>query len=501
MTESDNKTRKLRPLLCINLLATFSKKEIENLTALISCHYFNTDKHVIKLLEVLKKTVLHKQTHTERVECSVFQKVFNELPRPKHTLDIKQKRLLNVKMNALLRLAEQFLSIEAIRTNDIHKCELLYPTLINRDQYLLFNRHITKDKKQLNKKVVKGREEYLQSQRIEETILDYLNRTERLIKEDNLSDLTYNLDLSYLLNRLNIHVIALSRKRISPKKENDFSSIEKLNELMELSQYAKHPLIILYRSSIQLIETQDDEAYSCLVDLLEEYSDITPREMLKIFFEVAINFCVAKIWTDREHYLQKMFNLYNAMHLKNLLIENGFIAVNWLKNMIGVGCFAREFEWAEKMIQYYRPYINKEVRDSVCHFNYGAIAFHQKDYETAHSKFILVDKVNLNYDINARVLILKCLYEMEKEYNEYTMTAFRSIDSFFKLNKELPQNSKKGYQNFIKTLRALYRIRYGVGSRTREWVKEQLKRQTVNSDKNWLLEKIEELKNKKKQSY
>jgi len=156
MKKEGSKTRKSRPVLCIELLNTFSKKEIEDLKALTTCRYFNTDRYVNKLLGILKKSVLKKRTFTEEVECNIYRKVFDDLSAPKHVLDKKRKGLLNAKMNILLRLAEQFLSIETMKTHDIHKCELLYPELIERNQYLLFNRHVNKDKKQLKEETVKG---------------------------------------------------------------------------------------------------------------------------------------------------------------------------------------------------------------------------------------------------------------------------------------------------------------------------------------------------------
>jgi len=366
---------------------------------------------------------------------------------------------------------------------------------------ILFNRHIKKDKKQLDEQTVKGKEEYIQSQRIEENILNYHYRVGSITKENNLPDLIYNLDVSYLLNKLHFRAAALTLKIVSHGKIYNFSSIEHLTELMDMSQYARHPLITLYRNAIALIEIGEDDTYSRFLILLEEYSDIISTEILRHFYGIAINYCVSKMWTNRVAYAQKMFNLFNIMHDKKLLIDDGFIPIGRFKNMVGVGCFVEAFDWVEEIVEHYRPFIRKEVRESVCHFNYGAVAFHQKDYEVAHDRFIQVDKINTVYDTNTRVLILKCLYEKEKDYNEYTMTAFRSADSFFKTNKQLPQRSKTGYRNFITILMTLYRIRHREGARTVEWAAEQLAEQEVNSDKRWLLEKIEELKGRKKRSW
>jgi len=117
----------------------------------------------------------------------------------------------------------------------------------------------------------------------------------------------------------------------------------------------------------------------------------------------------------------------------------------------------------------------------------------KKNYDTAHEKLIQVDKLNFTYDINARILILKCIYEKEKHYSEPTVQAFRSAERYFLNNSTLPTQTKKGLKNFIQILINLYRIRHKATKMTKERLKEKLERQKVNTDKQWLLEKIAEL--------
>lgn len=99
------------------------------------------------------------------------------------------------------------------------------------------------------------------------------------------------------------------------------------------------------------------------------------------------------------------------------------------------------------------------------------------------------------YDDNVRFLLLKCLYETGKEYNEATEQAFNTAKKYFSNHKSMTALNKEGYQNFIQILIYLYRIRHGVGKIKLEQVRERLQQQTVNSDKRWLLEKIGELDN------
>lgn len=481
-------------MFCIALLNTFSEKELEDFGHLVTCRYFNTDIYVLDLFEVLRKSVLGKRTYDATLQTIIYQKVFPDLPSPKDVLNEKQRRTLQYKINALKSLAEQFLTLEAQKENDSYKYDLLYPKLLERRQFSLFSRHANKDKKLLEAEIAKDATYYAQRYKIEAAIMDYLHQNGRLIKEDNLPDLNHALDLYYLLNKLSLHLTTLSLKRVSGKKEYDVNAIKTTDVLLKYPAYASQPLVLLYVANIKLFETPSHDAYLHLLVLLDEYNSAIPIRLLKHFYTTMINYCMYQINTGQLDYVQNMFDLYKITGEKNLVIVDGFIPIDRLKNMIIIACRVGEFDWAKQLLEQYRKYIRKSVREHVYRFNLGLISFHQKDYETAHEKFSQTGQVSLIYDINVRVLILKCLYETGQEYNEPTIQAFRTAESFFKNHKLLPTRSKKAYKNFIRILINLYRIRHRAGKTTIPQLKEKLNKQEVNIDKQWLMEKIEELK-------
>ena len=73
------------------------------------------------------------------------------------------------------------------------------------------------------------------------------------------------------------------------------------------------------------------------------------------------------------------------------------------------------------------------------------------------------------------------------------MQIFRTIEKFFYENKLLSQKNSISYRNFIRTLINLYRIRHRTTKMKLKDLKVKLEAQKVNSDKKWLLEKIEEI--------
>lgn len=326
--------------------------------------------------------------------------------------------------------------------------------------------------------------------------LNYLNQNNKLAEKDNLMNVEYNLDMYYLINKLSLHLTAWSLKKISGKKDYDFSSLEAIQPLIELPRYAAPPIMRLYHANIELTKTQSTYMYNYLTALLEEYSVVISASQLRDFYTTIIGYCISKIREGELEYQQKIFDIYQTMHKNELLIEGGYIAPDALKNMVVASCRVGEFEWATYLIEHYRKHIKAGIRESICHFNYGGIAFYKKDYEVAHKRFTQMDKISTAYDTNVRILILKCLYEKEKWYSEPTVQAFRTTERFFKNHQSLTGILKKAYKNFIQILINLYRLRHhnvNASKEDVERIKEKLNAQKVNSDKRWLEEKIKEL--------
>jgi len=489
-----NKTENNRPFLCIVLLSTFSTKELGGLYEIINCKYFNTDKYVIRLLNCLIKSILNKRLFNNEVQIQVYKKVFEDDSSFTKVLSKKQKSLLSAKMNLLLRLAEKFLTIEALKNNNY--TELLFPQLIKRQQVMLLNRHKKRLKKDLENEVNKSIKHHYSNFKIASLVVDHILSINKLPELTDFANQEYHLDIYYLLNKLVLHLRLLSLNQVQNKFEYDYTALHSIKKLLELPQYAMHPLIIIYKANLNVLIENSSETYTNLLLILHEQESKISIDILRVFYTIAANYCIYQIRSGNKSYNKNIYELYKIMHHKNLLIDNEIVDIQILKNFITSGCRYNEFKLVKSLIPHYENFLPKSIKDSVCNILWGIIAFHLKKYDAAHHYLVKVKPVNLNYDINARVLILRCLYEREVNYNEYTMTAFRSAEKFFLHNKQLSKTHKKGYINFIKILIALFRYRHQVGSKKLENIEEQLDKQNINNHFLWLKEKIEELKSK-----
>jgi len=491
--KTKNQSKKTNSFFVVELLNSFTKRELADFASFIACDYHNTDLHVVNLLDALTKQVIHQKAFDEALQSMAYCATFPKKSAPKKSLNSQQKALLLAKMAVLTRLAETFLMYEELKENAACKTELLYPQLLKRKQFALFHRNMTKDDKALNGKTAKGVRDYAQKFRMESEHLLYLHHKELLRTEDNMPELIESLDVCYLINKLKVYISCVALARISAKKSYDMQPIEATTSLLNLPQYAEHPLIHIHKVALDLLQKNTLRLYEELIQLLNTNEKFISNNDLNDLYKIAVNFCSKKIKEGHSEFYQHALDIYRIMDSKNLLTEGNFMPINKLKNIITLACRLNEFDWAKESIEKYRPNLKKAHANSVYHFNMGLVAFYKNDFKTALSHFIRVEKVNLAYDINCRIMLLKSHYELDHEYDERSIRTFLLSERFIQSHKGLITRDKKAYKNFVRILINIYNTRHGAGKMTAEKVRRKLEKLEFVSDKKWLEEKIEGL--------
>lgn len=490
MSKNNFKTKNNINAIGIDLLDSFSEKEIDGFRHFVACPHFNTDKRIVRLLQALKWDVLGKQQFSEEVRNKVYEKVFPDKVTSKG-LNVKQRKRLSTKLTDLTRLAERFLAFEALEGNKACRIDFICQKLLEKKQYLLFNRTVKREEKNLAEQNHKGRIYHNRHYKLAKNVMNYLYQTGEIYKKDNLPEVLYHLDIRHFLEKLKLYVTMLSKKGRN-EEVYDTASMEVTLQLLDLPQYAGHPMLEVYKAIIRLMKTQDEAAYRTLSSVLKLNLSYIPKVDLSLFYATLTNFCIRQINKGQFDYYD-LFELYQTIESKNLLIEGDFVSSVSLKSAVICACRTDEFEWAKAIIEKYKSLIRKPIRESVYNFNLGVITFYQKNYSAALHHFIRVDDVSTDYDINCRIMLMKSYYETDEDYDERTVQIFRATEKFFKENKRLSSTRKRGYKNFVRILIHVYKFRHRSTKMTLESIKERLNKQEVNSDKNWLLEKIGEL--------
>jgi len=475
---------------CVELLNTFTKKEQEDFRLFIKTGFHNTDEKIIVLYNELIKHIVGKEYLDDLLLLRIYNKVLN-LNLKSKTLPTKDIKKINKLMSTLTRLAEDFISIKFLQQNNNNKKEILYKTLLSRTQYKLLQKHLNSDKKRLIKEEKKDGAYYYFLKQIEYYHFEISYHTGSIAQQDNIMLVNSNLNLYYILQKLNLWISMLTVEQITHRKF-DYEDFEITKNYITNSIYKKNPVIILNLAMINLLQNKTNTCYNALLELLGKYEAVVDNDILTGGYNIAFNFCSYN--TKRGNFTyQHLLDLYKILDKKNLLLEKGFMPPIKLKNLIAIACRTEEFDWGKSIIDKYIKHINKAYRNSVYEFNLGVINFYQKKYNAALNNFIRVDDISLTYDINYRIMIMKTHYEVDEIYDERTVQILRSAEKYFTANKLISNNNRLAYKNFVRMLINLYRIKYKETKMKISSFRKKINGQKFNHDKSWLLVKLDEI--------
>ncbi len=482
--------------ILIELLIGLSKDEMKKFEYFIQNKYFNTDSVVVELYAYFKKNSKKLNSAyvlNDEVKLQIYQHILPKEKDISKSLNDKQKAYLTAKIGLLTNAIKQFLAVEALQEDKAFQYILLHKKLLEKRQFYTLEKSIKKQKKALLQQEERGGEYYFEALQVELVILGFLYQQGKIFKQDNLPELTQNFDTYYLIKQLDFHLTALSLIGASGSKSYNFERFDIISNLIRLPQYANHPLIKSYQLAIDMMQNDSQVAYDELLLWIQDNLAIIPRNNLIDFYKLATSFCARRIKEGKEEYYRHRFEIYKIMAREGLLVDNNFIPISFLKNMIGSACRVGEFDWAKDMLEKYRTFIRTEVREQTYHYNCAVIEFHQKNYKQSIHHCIRVHRVNPIYNINCRMVELKAYYELDEEYSEATIQGFDTTMQTVRSHKRLSNQDKKAWGNFLNIAKGLYKIKHQSGKTTREGLQKKLAGFEMINEKGWLLEKMGEL--------
>jgi len=473
----------------IGLLSTFNQREIKQFKKFVNSEFFNTDKKISELLNLVVSSALEKETLDNKIQVAFYNKLYPENKcKEKHLVE-PYKGFLVTKISLLTQLAKKFLVVQELLNNSVYFDILMYEKLLEKQQNSLFESALKKSEKNLNKQNEKGIQYYYHKYQTERIKLHYTHfQHNSLLNKYNLKHLNQSLDLFYLLNKLDFYATALSVDK------DDLQVYENiLIEFLKLPEYTENPLVHANLIAIDLAKNFDSAKFFELFDLLEKHEASFTKQDLNGFYNIGVNFCIKKINSGDLEFHNIHFDVWKKIEAKELLIENNrLVPLIKLKTLILAACNVKEFDWAKTTVKKYSKDIEASIRRSVLNFNLAIIHFAEKDFDTAHSLLMDTDLIPA-YEVHYRILQMKSFYETNPMFEYSTEQLFKSQLRFFQNKKELSKNSRVANSNFAKTLISLYRVKHQLGVNTSKKIKTRLNGFELVSDRNWLIEKLGEL--------
>jgi hypothetical protein len=396
--------------------------------------------------------------------------------------------------NDLLERFERFLVVEKMESDEMLKSNLLLESIRENDYEILMEKQINKSSTVFSREVDRSSDYFLQKYLYEKMLQNVKTNYEK--KEDIKKFLTLNsyldisiqLDAFYVIEKLRhaIDLITWSKQYKTEIKINIDETIKLLDDL----KIDDIPSIKIYALLYKMLTKEDSKnLYSELKELakLEIYN--FPKIEQAEIFDALFSYCIKWVNKGDMTFHREYLDLHEWGITKEIILKKGVLSPTSFRNFIVIGLRMNEFQRVENYIKN-NLYLLEEFRqDNALNFNMARVYWYKKDFE---SVLVYLNKVNYDdiwYNINSRYYLLTSYYELGEF--DVLESSIESFLAFLRREKSIDTARKKNQILFANLIKKL--VRYQTEANKLRKLKIELEAKKSIPNRNWLLEKIEEL--------
>lgn len=400
----------------------------------------------------------------------------------------------------------KFLPYQQLEKNESTRLLLSLDALLNKPLEKQFKSKLRELEAVLGNQ--KGRNaEYFLYCYLKEDVHRKLLAKRRKIEEYQFGTALEQLNRYYLLEKLKYAIFYLQLSKISQEKlpthlakEIDFLSAH------HIALINKTPVLSIYLKMYRLfLEEEKGEAAESVLNLLEQHSKNIPEEELRDLYALVAGLLIDKInnaclpLEELKEAYKEYFRLNQLLDKQGLLKEGEYIPQERFKNVVASALNTGEpqdITWAEEFLNKKHKLVHPENEDAIKDFCQGAISFYKREYEDCLAALRNVPNANRFYYCDIKSLELRTHYEQSKVFFDYDYQV-NNIMRVIKNDKKMSEHHREAYLNFFDFSRQLFRLREsGKPDKTElTRLKTEIEGSRV-AQKKWLLEKIQEMKNK-----
>ena len=321
-----------------------------------------------------------------------------------------------------------------------------------------------------------------------ETYMTFIGNKLNRKSTPDYSETLLNLDLFYLLKKLQLSCEVANLANVM-KTTYEIELLESLKNLALQKQFKDIPALRIYFHILEMLTQKVSEFHFKTAEkLIKAHSEkFFPAELSEMY-QYLKNYCVKKVNQGDQEYLRILFNIYCDMLENKPLMSHDFLSQWEYKNIVSISLRLNEKAWCEKFIHKYNSYLKPGERQNALAYNLAYFMFINDEFHKAIRKLREVELNDLFYQLDARVILLKCYYELdETDSFFYQASSFRL---FLLRNRHISDYQKNIYRNLIKFLTAI--VRGGYSKTKLKKVGKEIETEKNVADLNWLRAKVEE---------
>ena len=471
-------------------LESLSSREKERFRQFVHSPYLNQHQKTRELLEIaLQQAESDARQYTP-------QKIFKIL----HPDESFSEQKLHNYLSSLKKLFLRFLALEAFDRQPFLEDLLVLEEANRRNLFDLFNNRVKQLEKNLEASPFRDEPYHQTAYRLNVQLGYHSGNFGRRAKTSAiLQKMMDHLDKAHLIEKLR-HACHLTAHSILLNVQYDMSFLPHILDILQNNpeKYTSDPSIDAYYTILGTLGQENDEShYLHLKQLLaERFEELPPTTQIDLY-RFANNYCIRKLNTGNNGYLEQLFDLYKQGLDKGLLIDNGFISEWDYKNIATLGCSLKAFEWTENFLEAFRDKLPENCRENAHAFNLANLFYHKKMYDKVRTTLLKVQFTDVKYHLNTAFLLLRTYFE--ESDTEALFNLLDTLRIYILRNRQITTEEKKGYNNFLNFARKLinYRLEDGL-YQSKTSVPEKIKalRSKIENagnvtHKNWLLEQCQ----------
>ncbi len=470
----------------LELLRTFSNKELKRLESYIMAPFINTNKKIMHLFELIKRQHPNYENISKQ---KLYEKIYD-------TRATYQDSRLRILVSSLSRIVEQFISYQKYEKDQYRKQSYLLESLVERHLAKHFEQQYGQMSKELKKAPYRNIDYYYWQFWLAEVnhqnILYYDNRS----TDDSLQKVIDQLDVYYISLKLHYHWLALNRQRVVQQEYNQGFFWDEINQHIQTTPLSEEVLIQLYKQMIDILQEPEKEShFTELRTLFKKEKAILVKEEQQQIYAVLINYCRWQSSKGATKYMIEALELYKEMLNEKLLYIGDYLAPHHFKNIVSLALQVDELTWADQFMQENWEEMHPSHASNVYAYNQAALFFHQQAFEEAASllqqiQFSDYEFIDFYYHIGYKVLLIKTYYETEEEYP--LTAALEALRIYMIRHKKIASNQRDAYLNFIKLCKRLMNEKRGKKRKSKDDLGEAISNTEPLFQRHWLLDKYAE---------
>ncbi|MFZ1321864.1 MAG: hypothetical protein WAT71_09940 [Ignavibacteria bacterium] len=467
----------------IQVLKTFSKKEIKQFREYTQSPFFNKNKNVIYLLEELRK--FHPEFENKNLDAKIiFEKIY-----PGNEYDYFKIRNLT---SDLLVVSMEFFKIISFQNNEHQNTLALLEQLRDRSLDKLFEKLFNSYYEKINSNSVRDEFYYSHMADLKNELKSYYS-PKRPNSDFNLIQEQLDFELTnFLIKALDLYTIMLHEI----KQNNYHFDLTMFDEVMMYLEKNKNTIAPVLKMFYLIILLHKDLEDDIFFELKEHYKKISDSlgfyEKYMCFLHMSA-FCAWRYNNDcRTDFMKEHFYLSKENLESNTILLGKIMYMDFL-NHVKIAGRVKEYNWAEKYIAKFKDQLNEE-KESTLNFSYGFIEYMKGNRLKALDLLSQTNFPNFIIKVQVKILMLQICYE--EGFYDQAVTMIDSFRHFLARENSIKENYKESFYDFMRITGELIRLKTSTGKNENKSDLKRLKDAAENSAQNqfgiklWLFEMI-----------